>query len=329
MIKRRRRSTPWIQRWSRVITGAIATVGLILTAYLSISALTGSGVVCSPTDAAAGVGSCDDVLSSPYAKVFGLPLPLYGMSAYLSMIAFSLSPYLLQGEEQRDRREKVEDWTKLLLLIGGTAMFVFSGYLMYVLAFKLQAVCYYCIGSALFSLSLFLITVVGHEWPDFGQIVTTGVIVAFVTLIVTLGVYSPVNNAASADGGNLIPPITEPPQPGIGWELDTTSSDAEVALAEHLSEQGAIMYGAYWCPHCFEQKQLFGKEAWAKVNYVECEPDATKVEPEPAKCSAAEIQGYPTWEIAGQKKSGRIPLEELADLSGYEGNTQFKYRLPE
>ena len=30
------------------------------------------------------------------------------------------------------------------------------------------------------------------------------------------------------------------------------------------------MYGAYWCPHCAHQKELFGAEAWSLIPYVEC-----------------------------------------------------------
>lgn len=33
------------------------------------------------------------------------------------------------------------------------------------------------------------------------------------------------------------------------------------------------MYGAFWCSHCFSQKQLFGKEVETKFPYVECYPD--------------------------------------------------------
>lgn len=31
----------------------------------------------------------------------------------------------------------------------------------------------------------------------------------------------------------------------------------------------AKMYGAYWCTHCFHQKELLGKQAMTKVKYVE------------------------------------------------------------
>ena len=44
-------------------------------------------------------------------------------------------------------------------------------------------------------------------------------------------------------------------------------------LAKRLKTAGAQMYGAFWCSHCFDQKQDFGKEAMADFPYVECYPD--------------------------------------------------------
>ena len=44
-------------------------------------------------------------------------------------------------------------------------------------------------------------------------------------------------------------------------------------LAKRLKAAGAQMYGAFWCSHCFEQKQAFGKGAMADFPYVECYPD--------------------------------------------------------
>jgi uncharacterized membrane protein len=149
----RRRSTPWIHRWSRPLIGAIAIVGAILTTYLTITKLTGADVGC-VTPAAADAGGCNDVLDSVYASIFGIPLPLFGLTAYLYMATCSLGPLAIRSDRQKKLRSQLEQWTWLLLLIGSTSMVVFSSYLMYVLAFKLQAVCLYCIGSALFSLSL-------------------------------------------------------------------------------------------------------------------------------------------------------------------------------
>lgn len=36
------------------------------------------------------------------------------------------------------------------------------------------------------------------------------------------------------------------------------------------------MYGAFWCSHCYDQKQMFGKEAMAEFPYVECYPEGWK-----------------------------------------------------
>lgn len=320
----RRRSTPWIHRWSRHLIGAIATVGLVLTAYLTITKLAGTEVGCI---AGAEQAGCNDVLNSAYASLFGLPLPLFGAIAYGSMAAFALIPLAVNRETSKDLRKQLEDWSWLFLLIGGTAMAVFSSYLMYLLAFKLQSVCLYCIGSAILSWSLLILTIVGRSWEDFGQLVFTGFIVAMVTLVGTLAVYSNVNNPSLAGGQTPIPQTTTQPNYQKGtWEITTASGAAEIALAEHLSAVDAKKYGAFWCPHCYEQKQLFGKEAFKKVNYIECAVVDSKTQA--PECTAAKIESYPTWEINGEFHKGSQTLEELAELSGYEGPADFKYTLP-
>ena len=331
---RRRRSLPWIYRWSRPIIGAISIAGAVLTAYLTITKLTGSGLACS-IDAGATAGAaagCGGVLNSAYATVFGLPLSLFGCLGYLSMAVFALSPLLINADKNRGLRKQLENITWLLLLAGSTAMAVFSGYLMYVLAFKIQSVCYYCIGSALFAASMFILTIIGRDWEDIGQIFFTGAIVAVLTLVGTLGVYANVNNPlveGVPDTDGLIPIVeaTGSPQPPKGWEITSVSGDAEIELAQHLNEVEAKKYGAYWCPHCYEQKQLFGKEAFDKVTYIECAEPANPRQQTTA-CQQAGIQSYPTWEIDGKFYPGLQDLNTLAELTDYQGNTNFKYKLP-
>lgn len=80
-------------------------------------------------------------------------------------------------------------------------------------------------------------------------------------------------------------------------------------LALCLKEKGVIMYGASWCPHCTEQKEIFGS-AFANLTYVECTI-------EKQKCTDENIQYLPTWKFPdGTAISRVIPLEELAALSG-------------
>lgn len=96
-------------------------------------------------------------------------------------------------------------------------------------------------------------------------------------------------------------------------------SSYEAQLANHLEETGAAMYGAYWCPHCSDQKEMFGS-AVDQVPYVECAADGENAQPE--LCQEKGIQGYPTWEIDGEFYPGTQSLETLADLSGFEGTAQ-------
>ena len=109
-----------------------------------------------------------------------------------------------------------------------------------------------------------------------------------------------------------------------GWPISTTSGEAEIDLAAHLVESDATMYGAWWCPNCYAQKQLFGEEAFAaiKPRYVECSTPART----PTGNGPPEVAGFPTWEIDGQFLVGLQSLDDLARASGYEGRTDFLYR---
>jgi uncharacterized membrane protein len=318
----RRRNTPWIHRYSRYLIGAIAGLGILNTAYLTLNRVTQSATAC-PTS------GCERVLESPYATVFGLPLSMFGLVAYLGMAVFALAPLAINPENQKPLRKQLENLTWRLLFIGATAMTVFSGYLMYIMMSQFVAkfgaggICYYCIASAVFALSLLVITLIGRDWDDIGQLIFTGVIVTMITLISTLAIYAPISaktpQAQAGVGGNTLPAITN------------TSSPAELELAKHLKQVGAKMYGAYWCPHCHDQKQLFGKEAAAFVPYLECAQDGQNSKTEQCLAIAPKVKeqtgkdfGFPTWEINGKFYTGTQSLTDLATRSGYSGPRNFK-----
>lgn len=87
-------------------------------------------------------------------------------------------------------------------------------------------------------------------------------------------------------------------------------------LAQCITDAGATMYGAYWCPHCADQKKSFGK-SFDYVDYVECDPRGNNANPQ--LCDAKGIEGYPTWIFAdGSRASGNIPLRELSLRTGCE-----------
>lgn len=313
----RRRQVPWMYRRSRYLIGAIAILGAINTGYITYNKLFGGETAC-PTS------GCQQVLSSPYAEVFGLPLALFGLLAYLAMAAFALVPLAIDPEKNRQARTSAENTTWLLLFAGATAMLVFSAYLMFIMfsefvaLYGVAGICYYCIASALFALSLFVLTVIGRDWEDRGQLFFTGAIVALVTIVATLGIYSNIGGSSAVAGPNT---------PGeVGPPVVQSSGQSEIALAKHLSAIGAKMYSAYWCPHCHDQKELFGKEATQEFPYIECAPDGQNSQT--ALCQSSKITGFPTWVINGQKLEGTQTLQKLAEVSGYQGLQNFKNQVP-
>ena len=133
--------------------------------------------------------------------------------------------------------------------------------------------------------------------------------------------------------GNIVPGHRHLPAWGQSLELfvpiKTPSTPASLALARHLQQVGAKMYGAYWCPHCHAQKERFGKEATAEILgstaqpvYVECSPQGRSA-PQATVCQEAGIGVYPTWLIGGEKYEGNLSLQKLAELSDYSGSQDF------
>jgi len=85
-------------------------------------------------------------------------------------------------------------------------------------------------------------------------------------------------------------------------------------FAKCLKDKGAKFYGAFWCPHCQNQKKVFGRSE-RYLNYIECStPDGKN---QLQVCIDADIQGYPTWEFADKsRQTGELSLQQLADKTG-------------
>ena len=317
-MRRRRQETLWIHKWSRPIIGAIAAVGAVGTGYLTYARISGDiSSSCS--------GGCGQVLSSEWATVLGQPLTLFGCLAYLSMLVLAVAPLFINAVEAKDQRAKWEGLTWPLLFVGATGMMIFSVFLMFVLFTKINdpsapfvVLCPYCIASAIMSLSMFVLTLFGRRWDDRGQLMFSGAIVGMIALVGTFGIYAlpggPFNNNTQIANAT--------PGDGVTAPITTSSGESEIALANYLTQSGAKMYGAYWCGHCFDQKQLFGKDAAKKIPYIECAPDGQNSQT--AVCqSVPEVTGFPTWNVNGEFLGGTQSLQTLAEASGYDGPTDF------
>lgn len=102
---------------------------------------------------------------------------------------------------------------------------------------------------------------------------------------------------------------------GGTWWYQATPGEHD-AFAQCLGERGAKFYGAYWCPHCQDQKALLGKSE-KLLPYIEC--STPNGQGQLQICTDAGIQGYPTWEFSdGERISGVVSLEALSEKTGCE-----------
>jgi len=88
------------------------------------------------------------------------------------------------------------------------------------------------------------------------------------------------------------------------------------AFARCLAQRGAKMYGAWWCPHCIEQKEKFGA-SFEYVNYVECGIKGD-THGQSQVCKDENVKHYPTWQFppTGERVERIFSLEELSDRTG-------------
>jgi len=100
----------------------------------------------------------------------------------------------------------------------------------------------------------------------------------------------------------------------------SVSNTAMAEFGECVTNSGAVFYGAFWCPHCNDQKELLG-EAMESIEYVECStPDGNS---QTRECIDKAIKSYPTWIFGDNSfKTGALGLSELASKTGCVAPTQ-------
>ena len=285
--------------WVRLTMAVLATIGMIDTGSITAKRWGWIGSLSCP----GGSDGCDKVLGSAWGTLLGQPLSLFGFLAYATVLLLALMPLLRGG-----LRAPASEGNRWALFLVSCGMAVFSLVLMGLLVFEIKAFCTFCVVSAALSLALFLLSLVGGGWIDRSQLIFRGVMTVLLVGLLGLGW------AASADQ-----PVAQSGQAAPA--VVSASSPAKIALAEHLSSVGARVFTAYWCPHCHDQKEAFGKEAAAKLQVIECAEDGANSQAQ--LCKQQGVQGYPSWQIKGVVDSGVKQLNTLADLSGYTGPRDF------
>lgn len=277
-----------------------ASLGALETAYLTYNKLNGYGTLC-------GIdGSCSDVLNGPYATVPGTDIPLsaLGCGAYTLAAMLAMAPLLVQAEDGDDEDTN----NRIALLTLATAMATFSTFLMSLLVGFLHVSCPFCVASAIFSWTLGGCAWLGGCLPTRQHVVGLQLSLAsfLATTVVATTLFVNVNGADAAAASVPTDQLQSPPT------ITTASSKRALALAQELEGLDARMFGAFWCSHCFDQKMSLGKEAFKRVQYVECAKDG--VNSQTQLCKERKVPGYPTWEIGGKLFPGEQELDELEEI---------------
>jgi len=226
-----------------------------------------------------GAGSgCDVVQTSAWSHFFGVPLAAWGLASYAVLVALAL------GAVSGARR-----WRYTAL--AASAGFGVSVYLTLVSATLIGAFCTWCLVSlGLFALA-FALSWRGRPSAPEARPHVTGLVAAALLAV-----------AMHADA--------------LGWLSGPGAADPRLrAIAEHLAASGARFYGASWCPHCQQQKELFGSAADA-LPYVECSPHG-RGSPRATACEMADIRNYPTWIVDGRRIERVLEPDALARLTAW------------
>lgn len=136
---------------TRMAIAILALLGIFDAAYLSMYKLELiGGITCT-------VGDCQQVQNSPQSMLFGVPVSVLGLGAYV--VLFALALLGVQPRWAADRRIALA-----IAAVSGVGM-LFSAYLTYVEARVIYMWCMYCVISAILITLIFLLSLPALRRP--------------------------------------------------------------------------------------------------------------------------------------------------------------------
>ncbi|MFN2216447.1 MAG: vitamin K epoxide reductase family protein [Anaerolineales bacterium] len=127
------------------ITMILAGIGLIDSIYLYIFKISSNNAMC------LGNGDCATVNASRYSELYGIPVSLLGILAYLAIIVLLIFEL---------RNIFTKENSNLLVFGIGLVGVLFSAYLTYIEYFVIYAVCPFCVASAIVMTVIFIISTI-------------------------------------------------------------------------------------------------------------------------------------------------------------------------
>lgn len=115
-------------------SAALCGLGIVVAGYLVTKRFTGGSLACTRW------AQCDVVNNSVYSQIQGVPISVIGLVGYLVLLALAFAARWTQGRAQR--RILV---LSFVLALGGVG---FSAYLTYLEVYVIEALCAWCVASA-------------------------------------------------------------------------------------------------------------------------------------------------------------------------------------
>ena len=127
-----------------MIVGTLALIGVFVSTYLTMYKLGYIGTL------QCAVGSCETVNTSRWATFLGLPVAAWGLGFYVAAFALCLLGI-------RDENSESRGYSLAIAGLTGWGV-VFSGWLTYLELFVINAICIWCVTSAIIVLLMFLVS---------------------------------------------------------------------------------------------------------------------------------------------------------------------------
>ncbi len=298
-------------KWPKMLIAILSTIGIADTGSITLKNWGLFNTLSCP-----GLNKgCDAVLNSPWGTLIkndqlNIPLSFAGFLTYslILILVIILSLNIISPKQEIYK----DFWWLLYLISCGSS--IFSILLISIMIIKIKSFCIFCLLSAILSFSIFILTIIGARFDNRETMFYRGLIVGITVLMGGL-IWSNQVDPARANEINLPNERLSPP-------ITTVSSKETINFAKFLSNNNIVMYSAYWCPHCNDQKQLFGKNAVEELIIVECAKDGKNNKYE--LCQEKGIEGFPSWEINNEIYSGTRSLNELAEMTNYDGDLNFE-----
>lgn len=133
-----------------MIVAALALAGIFVSLYLTLYKL---GVI---GELSCTIGSCETVNTSRWSVFLGLPVAAWGLLFYLDVFGVALLGTMPRWEDERV--------ISIILVVEAAVGVLFSAWLTYLELAVIQAICIWCVTSALIVVVILVVSLA--DWGD-------------------------------------------------------------------------------------------------------------------------------------------------------------------